>query len=134
MVLHSDNHLLVHREPSCLPHGREDDNAYRERRGSRWPNGHCVWHPGQREYHDILQGNALGNFLHPSSVYSALESYEFPEGLDDRDVQEDVAVHGEQEAVGVRAHLRRGDSEGSSGRLRFPHGVDHARLHRAEGL
>lgn len=56
------------------------------------------------------------------------------EGLDDRDVQENVAVHGEQEAVGVCTDLRGGYPAGSSGWLRLSDGINHAGLHRSERL
>jgi hypothetical protein len=55
-------------------------------------------------------------------------------GLDDRDIQKDVAVHGEQKAVGVCADVRGGHSQGARGKLRLPHGVHHAGLHCAAGL
>ena len=55
-------------------------------------------------------------------------------GLEDRDVPEDVALHGEQEAVRLRQHARGGRPPRPRRQLRFPHGIDHARLLRPAQL
>lgn len=55
-------------------------------------------------------------------------------GFHDRDVQKDVALHGEQEADRVRADIRGGNPARAGRKLRVPHGVDHARLHSAARL
>lgn len=45
-----------------------------------------------------------------------------------------MAIHGEQEAVGVRVHVRGGNPKSAGGKLRFPDGVYHAGLYRSERL
>lgn len=55
-------------------------------------------------------------------------------GLKDRNVPEDVALHGEQEAVRVRAHAGRGRAARARRQLRLPHGVHHPRLLRPPQL
>ncbi|KAE8751697.1 hypothetical protein FOCC_FOCC001545 [Frankliniella occidentalis] len=49
-------------------------------------------------------------------------------------LQEDVAIHGEQEALRVRLDLRGGSEACAPGELRLPHGVHHAGLRGAAGL
>lgn len=55
-------------------------------------------------------------------------------GFYDRNVQENVAIHGEQKAFSIRVNVRRGNPKSFGGKLRLPDGVDHARLHRPERL
>lgn len=82
--------------------------------------------------YDILQYNIM-TIMNTRALHVCTLKI-IPEGLDDRNVQENVALHGEQEAFGVRSDLRGGYSASSSRRLRFPHGVDHAGLYRPERL
>lgn len=80
------------------------------------------------------------HFFHLYFLFSALPSMSCSKytclfsGFNDRDVQEDVAVHGEQETFSVRVDLRGGDPKSSWRELRFPNGVYDAGLHRPEGL
>ena len=81
VVLHPDHHLLLHRQPRRLPHRRQDDHADRERGGSGQAEGDCLWNPERRQHHDLLQR------------------------LQDPNIQENVGLHGGQEALSVCEEL-----------------------------
>lgn len=59
-----NHHLILHRQPGCLPNSSEDGGADRI---SRWPgrsDRDRVWHHAWRIYNDLLSGQRLNTSLH----------------------------------------------------------------------
>lgn len=72
VVLHSDPHIFIYRQFGCFSDRRAHDYAHRERRRPGLTEQNSIRHPWERLNHDLLPG------------------------LTDRDLLQDVALHGEQ--------------------------------------
>lgn len=59
VVLHSDHHFDVHRQPGCLPNGRENADAYQLSQRPRQTDADSVRNTRRRIDEGVLQGSFL---------------------------------------------------------------------------